>query len=121
MIKGLFYIFFFYYLGELLSLLINSFIPGSVLGMILLFLALFLKLLNPESIREAATVIVKNMAIFFVPAAVGIMLYADLLMQSLPLVIIAIGLSTILTIISVAWTQQYLENRKQAKDGEDDK
>lgn len=120
MIKGLFYIFLFYYLGELLSLLINNFVPGSVIGMILLFLALFFKLLNPENVRGAATIIVKNMAIFFVPAAIGIMLYTDLLMRSLPLVIVAIGVSTILTIISVAWTQQYLENRKQLKDGEND-
>ena len=118
MIKGLFYILLFYYLGELVSLLIKGFVPGSVIGMILLFMALFFKVLNPENVRGAATIIIKNMAIFFVPAAVGLMVYGDLLMKSLPLVIVAIGVSTILTIITVAWTQEYFEKRKEHKNGE---
>lgn len=115
MIQGLFYIFLFYYIGELISALINNFLPGSVIGMILLFLALFFKFIKPETVRGASQIIVKNMAIFFVPSAIGLMLYTDILMQSLPLVIVAIGVSTILTIISVAWTQQYFEDRKDRK------
>ncbi len=115
MIKGLFYIFLFYYIGELVSMLINGFVPGSVIGMILLFVALFFKILNPENVRGAATVIVKNMAIFFVPAAVGLMVYGDLIMKSLPLIIVAIGVSTVLTIISVALTQEHLEKRNKQK------
>ena len=112
MIKGLFYIFLFYYLGEVVSYLIGGFIPGSVIGMLLLFLALTLRLLKPDNVRGAARLIVKNMAIFFVPAAVGLMVYADLFVHSLPLILIAIGVSTVATIISVGATQQYLEKRK---------
>lgn len=113
MIKGLFYILLFYYLGEMISLLIQQFIPGSVIGMILLFLALVFKVLNPDNVRKASTVIVKNMAIFYVPAAVGLMLYGDLFLKSLPTIIVAIAVSTILTIITVAAVQEYLEKRKE--------
>ena len=115
MIKGLFYILLFYYLGELASLLIGGFIPGSVIGMILLFLALFFKVLDPDNVRGASTLIVKNMAIFFVPAAVGLMVYGDLLMKSIPIIIATIGISTILTIASVALTQEHLEKRNNRK------
>ena len=115
MIKGLFYILLFYYIGELISMFIGNFIPGSIIGMILLFLALFFKVLNPDNVRGASTLIVKNMAIFFVPAAVGLMVYGDLLMQSIPIIVAAIGISTILTIASVALTQEHLEKRNNRR------
>ena len=76
MIKGLFYILLFYFLGEAVSILINSFIPGSVIGMILLFLSLFFGIINPKNVKETSLVITKNMAVFFVPPAVGLMAYA---------------------------------------------
>ncbi|HBG42344.1 MAG TPA: CidA/LrgA family protein [Porphyromonadaceae bacterium] len=115
MIKGLFYILLFYYIGELVSLLIHQFVPGSVIGMILLFLALFFNVLNPENVREASIVITKNMAIFFVPAGVGLMVYSDLFSKSISVILTAIGVSTVLTIITVAVIQEFFEKRKVHK------
>lgn len=113
MIKGSFYILLFYFLGEMLSKLIHGFIPGSVLGMVLLFLALFFKILNPENVRSAATTITKNMAVFFVPAGVGLMVYARLLSKSLLAITLAIAGSTVLTIITVAIIQEQMEKRNK--------
>jgi len=115
MIKGSFYILFFYFVGELLSLLINGFLPGSIVGMILLFLSLFFKILDPENVRSAATTITKNMAVFFVPAAVGLMAYAELVSQNAVAIVLAITVSTLLTIVSVALVQEKMEkNRKNS-------
>ena len=114
MIKGSFYILFFYFLGELLSILIKGFLPGSVIGMILLFLSLFFKILNPENVRSAATTITKNMAVFFVPAAVGLMAYGELVSKNLVAIVLAISVSTILTIITVALIQEQLEKRRKS-------
>lgn len=113
MIKGSFYILLFYFLGELVSKLIHGFIPGSVLGMILLFLALFFKLLKPENVKSTATTITKNMAVFFIPAAVGLMAYATLFAKSLLIISLAIGGSTILTILTVSFIQEGFEKRKK--------
>lgn len=113
MIKGLFFIFLFYFLGEAVSYLINGFIPGSVLGMVFLFLALFFKLLNPENVRQTATLITRNMAVFFIPAAVGLMTYYELLSENLLAIITAITVSTVFVIVSVAFVQEYLEKRKR--------
>ncbi|MFT3751420.1 MAG: CidA/LrgA family protein [Paludibacter sp.] len=112
MIKGFFYILLFYFLGQMLSLLIHGFIPGSVLGMILLFLSLFFKIIKPENVKDTATVITKNMAVFFVPAAVGLMAYGELLSNSLVAILSAIGISTVLTIITVALIQERFEKRR---------
>jgi holin-like protein len=114
MIKGSFYILLFYFLGELLSLLIKGFLPGSVIGMILLFLSLFFKILNPSTVRAAATTITKNMAVFFVPAAVGLMAYGELVSKNLAAIVLAISISTVLTIITVALIQEQLEKRRKS-------
>ncbi|MDD3078248.1 MAG: CidA/LrgA family protein [Paludibacter sp.] len=112
MIKGSFFILLFYFLGEIVSKLIHGFIPGSVIGMILLFLALFFKVLNPENVKDVSITITKNMAVFFVPAGVGLMVYADLFSKSLVTIFAAIGISTILTISVVALTQERFEKRR---------
>jgi len=52
MIKGSFYILFFYFMGEMLSILIHGFLPGSIIGMILLFISLFIKILDPSNVRS---------------------------------------------------------------------
>lgn len=113
MIKGLFFILLFYFLGEVCSIFINGFIPGSVIGMILLFLSLFFKLITPDKVKDAATVITKNMAVFFVPPAVGLMAYAELISQSIWTISLAILISTVLTIIVVAVIQEGFEKRKE--------
>ncbi|MDD4993055.1 MAG: CidA/LrgA family protein [Paludibacter sp.] len=113
MIKGSFFILLFYFLGQMLSLLMHGFIPGSVLGMILLFLSLFFKILKPEYVKDAATVITKNMAVFFVPAAVGLMAYGDLLSNSLIAIVFAIAISTVLTLVTVALVQERFEKRRK--------
>ncbi|MDH6343995.1 holin-like protein [Parabacteroides sp. PFB2-12] len=115
MIKGLFNILLFYFLGEVCSLFINGFIPGSVIGMILLFLSLYFKLVKPEYVRDAATVITKNMAVFFIPPAVGLMAYAEYISRSIWTISLAIIISTILTLIVVAVVQDNFEKRRTKK------
>ena len=73
MIKGFCYIMLFYVLGEMMSLLIGKLIPGSVCGMILLFIALTLKWIRPHDVDKAASALTRNMALFFVPASIGLM------------------------------------------------
>lgn len=112
MIRGSFIILLFYFLGELLSMLIGGFIPGSVLGMILLFLSLFFKILRPEKIKNTATVITRNMAVFFVPAAVGVMAYTEVVSQSFMAIVFGIAVSTVLTLITVGLIQDKMEKRR---------
>lgn len=74
-IKQLFWIFLFSFIGEFFSLILARFmpIPGSVIGMILLFLALHFNLLALSAVDEVGNWLTDNMAIFFVPAGVGLM------------------------------------------------
>lgn len=72
-IKGIAIILAFLALGEVVSIMIRHFIPGSVVGMLLLFGALCLKVVKVETVREVADFLTGNMTIFFIPAFVGIM------------------------------------------------
>lgn len=60
-------------MGECLSILIGHFVPGSVIGMLLLFVALIMKWVKPSRIKKVAHFLTGNMTIFFIPAVMGIM------------------------------------------------
>lgn len=66
-------IFGFSFIGNVISNVFRLPVPGSILGMILLFLALQFKLLEFRHVDEAGSFLINNMTILFLPAGVGIM------------------------------------------------
>ncbi|MBG9983637.1 CidA/LrgA family protein [Aerococcaceae bacterium DSM 111022] len=80
-IKQLFWIFLFSLLGEILSAIIRNIvaIPGSVIGMVLLFFALHFGVVKMEQVEDVGTWLTDNMAILFVPAGVGLLTQMDVL------------------------------------------
>ncbi|GAU77974.1 CidA/LrgA family protein [Fusibacter sp. 3D3] len=98
---------FFWFLGECLSILLGPIIliPGSILGMILLFLGLSLGILKEKHIEETCDFLLNNIAFFFIPASVGVMAVftSDLV------VLILIGIaSTVITMIVTMFVTQAL-------------
>lgn len=102
-IKQLSWIFLFSLIGEVLSILIASFIaiPGSVIGLVLLFLALQLNVLKVEQVDEVGTWLTNNMGIFFVPAGVGLMTNFGVLADTWWQLLIIMVVTTILMMIFV--------------------
>jgi len=110
-------ILFFYILGEIVSKLLiiilpSIFIPGSILGMFLLVIGIVTKIVKKEWIEDVAVFLTSNMAFFFIPAAVGIIEYADVLKDSAWRILAFILTSTILSffviyfsIKSILWLQ----------------
>lgn len=66
-------IFGFSFIGNVISNVFRLPVPGSILGMFLLFLALQFKLLEFRHVDEAGSFLINNMTILFLPAGVGIM------------------------------------------------
>lgn len=116
-IKQLFWIFLFSLLGTIVSELISSFIaiPGSVLGMILMFITLHTKILKVEQVDNVATWITANMAILFVPSGVGIMANFDVLADRWWQLLIIMLVTTIITMIFVGRSVQGIKRRDDAK------
>jgi holin-like protein len=84
-------------------------LPGSVVGMLMLAAALRLRWLPERAVRPAAELLVRNMALLFVPAGVGVMAYAGLLRREWLPIAAAGAVSTAAVLVAVGWLQQRQE------------
>ena len=104
-------------IGNLLSYLLSLIhfpFPGSLIGMLLLFLFLLVGWIKMDSIHDVGQFFIDNMGIFFVPASIAILKQVELISQIWwKLIIIILGafvISFIATYYSVKLTL-YIQNR----------
>lgn len=114
-LKQLFWILLFSFIGEFLSMISPVAIPGSVIGMVLLFVALHFKWVKMVQVEEVGTWLTDNMAIFFVPAGVGLMTNFDILGDIWWQLLVTILVTTTLMIAFVAVIVQWLKRRTDKK------
>lgn len=94
--------------------------PASVSAMLLLFVLLLCRVVKPGQIDEIAGFLTKNMAILFLPAAVGIIESLDILRDSGIQILIICLVSTLLTFgvtATVVSLLMRLADRKERQDG----
>ncbi len=113
MVKGIFIILLFYFLGQSISYFISGFVPGNIIGMILLFLCLHFKALNPDNVKDVANAFTRNMAIFFIPAGAGLLGSYGIISKFWMSILIICSVSTVLVIAVVAIIQQQMEKRRK--------
>lgn len=118
---GLFLILLFYLLGCLISALIGNFVPGSVIGMVLLFAALSLKWVRPGAVKRVSSFLLDNMMLFFVPVGVGLITSYTLLSRYMLAIIVASLVSTVLVIAVVGLVEQKLESKRDSVKNEQKK
>ena len=91
--------------GEIISYLLKEllgiFIPGSLIGMIILFILLTTKLIKYDFVDDVGEFFVNNMGFFFIPVAVSIMNYFGILSQIWWKLLLIIIISFFLTFVSV--------------------
>ncbi len=106
-------IFGFSFIGNVISNVFRLPVPGSILGMILLFLALQFKLLEFRHVDEAGSFLINNMTILFLPAGVGIMAKWNLIShfwaQILLIVVGALVINTLILGKLVEWIKVKFE------------
>ncbi|RFA31465.1 murein hydrolase regulator LrgA [Alkalilimnicola ehrlichii] len=102
--------------GELLARLLNLPIPGPVLGLVILLTILLIRGEVPAGIRTVAETLLRYLALLFVPAGVGLMVYGDLIRADWQIMAIVLVVSTALTMLATALTFRYLLRRAQRND-----
>ncbi|MFA5701107.1 MAG: CidA/LrgA family protein [Desulfuromonas sp.] len=103
--------------GELSTYVLKIPLPGSVVGMLLLLAGLRGGILRVDWVREAAELLLQNMSLLFVPAGVGVMVYAGLITQHwLPLTTATIC-STLAVLATTGWSAQWLARNHGNKGG----
>lgn len=105
------------FLGEFLSNFLSLPLPGSIVGMLILLILLFTQLLKPDDIAETADFLLNNMAFFFIPAGVGVMVSYTLLSGSYFESVASIVLSTVVVMLVTGGATQFLV-KKETKNGE---
>ena len=87
--------------GKWLSSLLPFAFPGSILGMLILFLLLNFQLVRMHWIEPSASLLLRHMALLFIPVAVGLLAYLDTVMASLGVIMlnVVLGISLILLVV----------------------
>ncbi len=99
-------------LGECISKLSGLPVPGPVIGMFLLFVALLAYGRVPQSLRVASSGLLNNMALLFVPAGVVAFMHAGALRAEWLSISVAVVGSSILTMAVTAWVFLWLAGKK---------
>ena len=97
--------------GEGISSVCHLPIPGSIIGLVLLFLALQFKLLRLRHISMVGNFLLANMTILFLPPAVGIMdKFQVIAPYLLPIILIVLG-AIVLNVCVIAVVVQLIKTR----------
>lgn len=105
------------YIGELLNIILPFSIPGSIYGMILMFILLSRGYIQLYQVKEVSNFLLDIMPILFIPSAVGVMTELDELSSIWwQTIVISVMTTIVVMIISGKVTQKIIElNEKQGK------
>ena len=99
-------------LGEILSwslskLIPNFFFPGSLIGMMILFLFLNFNIIKIDTIASVGSFFVDNMGFFFIPAAVSIMSYFDIIAPNIWKMLLLCMISFLTTFCAISLSAHF--------------
>ncbi|MBX0358234.1 CidA/LrgA family protein [Halobacillus sp. Nhm2S1] len=110
-IAGLYII---YLLGTLIQNTFNLFIPGSVIGLVILFAFLSLKLVPENWFKQGVGFMIKHLPFFFIPATVGVMSYAYVF-EGKGVLLVFIGLLSTALVMGISGVvAQWMARRREA-------
>ncbi|MEI5907988.1 CidA/LrgA family protein [Bacillus spongiae] len=108
----------FYEVGLFITYTFSVPIPGNVLGMMLLFLLLLSGVIKVEWIENGASLLLKHLAFFFVPVAVGMMTLGGIFKENGVFIIITLVTSTAIGIVLTGVISQLVVKEKEVKSHE---
>ena len=91
-------------------------LPGSVLGMIALFVLLSTGIIKEQWLTAATTPLLKHLSFFFIPIAVELMQWGDLFIQKGHLLFMPLVISTLVALVTTGGIVQLL-TASSRKDG----
>lgn len=96
------------WVGNIISKIIPIMIPGSIIGLLLLFFLLAFQLIPTCWIKNSCNLFMRYMTVLFIPAAMGIMdNYSLLLVNWIPIIFSTVGGSLIVLIFTAFLTENF--------------
>ncbi|WP_233095975.1 CidA/LrgA family protein [Alicyclobacillus sp. SO9] len=101
-------------LGELIVRVTHLHLPASLIGLVVLFLLLQLKIVKVEWFELGANLLLAEMLLFFVPSATGIVQYGGLVKTDGWRLLLVIGASTLcVMLISGVLTEFWMRGKER--------
>ena len=101
--------------GEIMKYFIPLPIPGSIYGLILMFVLLLTKVIKVEHVKETGEFLIEIMPLMFIPAGVGLITsWSQLQPFLVPLLVITV-VSTFVVMIVTGKVTDFLISKKEGK------
>ncbi|MFC0274044.1 CidA/LrgA family protein [Metabacillus herbersteinensis] len=115
-IAQFFTILFIYLVGNSLVILLDLPIPGSIIGMVLLFIALLMGVCKLRWVEAVAQLHIKHITLLFIPFAVGVLHYtSSFQMEGLKLAAILVTSSLVVLLVTAYIAEYYEVKSKRSK------
>ena len=105
-----------YLLGVLITDITGVPIPGNVIGMVILFLLLYLKVIKVEQISTISNFFLEHLAFFFIPAGVSLIQSLGLIKENAILLLSCIILINIAVMIGCGKSVDFMIKLKEKKE-----
>lgn len=102
-----------YLLGNWIQVAFHLFVPGSVIGMVILFILLLTNVVKLTWIEAGSKLIINHLTLFFIPATVGIINYFGLFKGNGFFLVLIVLLSTALVMAGSGIVSQWFIKRKE--------
>ena len=125
MLESIFLIFLFQLVGEMIQKFFELTIPGPVIGLVLLLVALLLfgkystsvKTRLEKGLTTTAEYLLGHLPLLFVPIGVGVVMHISFLENRLLAVLFVIFIATVLSLGFTAFVMEKLQNLGNQNDG----
>lgn len=96
--------------GEYMSSILSNVIalPGSIIGMIILFGLMFFRVIKVEQIEEVSNFLLDNIAFFFIPLGVALLDNMGVLKEYWVQLLIIIVISTVIVLIMTSLVVHFM-------------
>ncbi|MBP2850595.1 MULTISPECIES: CidA/LrgA family protein [Dickeya] len=96
------------FIGNAISALLPITIPGSILGMLVLFALLASQILPSRWVKPGCQLLIRYMALLFVPIGVGVMNYYGVVRDQFGPIVVSCLVSTFVVMTVVGYTTQMM-------------
>ncbi|MGE6630479.1 CidA/LrgA family holin-like protein [Bacillus sp. NPDC077027] len=90
-------------------------IPGTILGILVIFLLLHFNIIQLKWIELGALWLLGELLLFFIPSAVGVIDYGEMFSQSGTSIVLVVLISTFVVMLSTGIMTQTIAKRKERK------
>jgi holin-like protein len=109
------FLYVFFFLGTALKEIIPLPIPASMFGLFLLFLALCCKVIKLKWVEQGSKWLMAELLLFFIPSAVGIVNYQQIISIQGVEIVLLIAFSTMIVMGMTALTAEKISVRKRSE------